>query len=308
MLKNLLRITIQKWEGEKNNYFISVFVFAILTIIFSWYIQLKAHVSFISNGNSLYILVAMLMIAWFPFLLAIFLVKIFKFPFQMFLLIPIVGKKIIWAILIPCFVAAIGIKFSLILSQISIVSPEMPLLISGDTIVGALNLSFLSILPIILFCIVVSVGTELSYRAFFIESCLRVRIKIPWFFAGIIQFIAFIPFLWFGYFGGGEGNLEYLICWLLLFVFLSSFYYWLSLSSNVDHKEQNHKTPKILAKRSLIHPIFASGTYQIIYYVVAVRTLSENGNLWMSGPANVITIMIYLIITIFLLMTKRLKY
>jgi hypothetical protein len=307
VLKNLLPTIKQKWKGEKSSYFISSFIFAILTVIFSWYIQLKVHAS-ISNGNSLHILIAMLMMAWFPVLIAIFLMKIFKFPFQIFLLIPSIGKKMIWAILIPCLVAAIGIKLSLLLAQISVISPGIPLFMNGDTIVGALNLSFLSILPAILFCIVISVGTELIYRAFFIECCLRANIKIPWFFAGIIQFIAFIPFLWFGYFGGGEGNLKYLVCWLLLFIFLSAFHYWLSLSSNGDRKEQKYKTHKIIAKRSLLHPLFAASTYQIIYYVAAARTLSENGNLWMSGPANVITIVIYLIITIFLLMTKRLKY
>ena len=307
MLKNLPQTIKQKLKGEKSSYFISTFIFVLFTIIFSWYIQLKVHAS-TSSGMALHLLIAILTMSWFPILIAILLMKIFKFPLQIFLLIPIIGKKMVWAILIPCLAAAVGIKLSLLLSQISVNSPGMPLFMSGDTIFGALNLTFLSIFPTILFCVVTSVGTELTYRAFFIECCMRVNIKFPWLFAGIIQFIAFIPFLWFGYFGGGEGNLKYLLCWFFLFVFLSAFHYWLSISTNEDCKEQSFEMPKILAKRSLIHPIIAASTYQIIYHVVAARTLSENGNLWMSGPANVITIVIYLIITIFLLMTKRLKY
>jgi hypothetical protein len=298
VLKSLQTTIMRRLQGQKSSYLISAIIFATITIIFSWYIQLKSH-DLISNGNTLYILIV---------LIAIFLIKIFKFPLQMFLLIPIFGKKIIWAFLIPCLAAAIGIKLSLSLSQINIISSGSPLFINGDTIVGVLNISFLSVLPAILFCIVIAVGTELIFRAFFIESCLRANIKAPWFFAGIFQFIAFIPFLWFGYFGGGEGNLIYLICWLLLFVFLSAFHYWLSLSSTEAHKERAVKMHEIIANRSVVLPIIAASMYQFLYYVVAARTLSENENLWMSGPANVITIVIYLIITIFLLMTKRLKY
>ncbi|WP_397601294.1 hypothetical protein [Silvanigrella sp.] len=307
MLKNLLPITTRILNQEKNKNLFVLFLFCLFTIAISWLIQFKVY-SDVSNGKTLYILISLLMISWFPFLISIFLIKIFRLSFDMLLLIPMLSRKLTWGILIPLLAAAVGIKLSLNMSQINLISPDSPIFLSGDTIFSALNLSLSGYIPIILFCVVVSLGTELSFRSFVVELMNKVKIKNSWLFAGLIQFIAFVPFLWFGYFGGGERNILYIIFWLVLFLSLSGFYVWLSILPAFDPKEAKLKKLKIDAKRSLILPIISSCLYLNIYYVVAARTLVENGNLWMSGPANVITVVIYFIITIFLLMTKRLKY
>lgn len=307
MLKNLLPITMRILNPEKNKNLVVLFLFCLFTIAISWFIQFTIY-SEVSKGKTLYILISLLMISWLPFLISIFLIKIFRLSFDMLLLIPFISKKIIWGILVPLLAAAVGIKLSLNMSQINLISPDSPIFLSGDTIYSALNIFLSGYFPIILFCVVVSLGTELSFRAFFIELMNKAKIKNSWLFAGLIQFIAFVPFLWFGYFGGGERNILYIIFWLVLFLSLSGFYVWLSILPACDPKEAKNKKLKIEAKRSLLLPIISSCLYLNIYYVVAARTLVENGNLWMSGPANVITVVIYFIITIFLLMTKRLKY
>ncbi|APJ03868.1 hypothetical protein AXG55_08090 [Silvanigrella aquatica] len=290
-----------KGTRKKSSYVILAIIFSILTFSISWFIQIY---TILSNGNLLQILIALLFVVWLPVLMALLFSISFKLPIEFFILRPVVNKKIIWAILLPCLIAALGVKGSLVLSQISWIDPNMPLFFDGDSIQGILHLSLAHLFPIIIFCIVISMGTELIYRAFFIELCLKAGIKVPFIFSAILQFISCLPFLWYGYFGGGKGNILHLISWFFLFVFLSIFYYWLSLSPNERSRNSHHN----LAKRSLLHPIIAASVFQVIYFALAPRYISENGNLWMSGPANVITIMIYFIITICLLMTKRLKY
>lgn len=307
MLKNLLLTTMKIIEEERAKYFFITLIYSIFIILISWIIQFKIYTE-VLNGKTLFILIAVLIISWFPFLLSIFFIKIFKLPLQMLRLVPIFDKKLIWGFLVTLLVAAIGFKFSLSMSQIYIADSGSPLLLSGDTIFSALNLSFPNFIPVVLFCFMISVGLEFSFRAFLIEISHKVQISHPWFLAGLIQFIAFFPFLWFGYFGGGERNIVYLLFWFILFISQSGFYFWLSLLPSVYNLDESIQKLKIDANRSLLIPILASCLYQNIYYVIATRTLTENGNLWMSGPANVITVVIYFIITIFLLMTKRLKY
>lgn len=307
MLKNLQLITIRKEREEKSSYLISFYIFIIFNILFSWIIQFQFN-ALISEGALIFILIAILLITWVPVLFALLLLNFFKLSFKIFFLETIIGKKIFWSILFPSLIAAIGIKISLLLSLVSLTPYGSPLIINGDTFIGVLNLFFPSIFNASLFCIVISVGNEIIFRAFFIELCYRVKLKFPWFFAGLFQFIILLPFLWFGYFGGGRGNFKYIACCFFLFIFLSAFFYWLSLPSNGDQNVQGEKMQNTIANRTLVPPILAASIYQIIFSVYAVRMLSETDFLWMSGPANVITIMIFCIITIFLYISKRLKY
>ncbi|BBH53312.1 hypothetical protein [Fluviispira sanaruensis] len=304
-MKNLQQTTKIKWQENKNKYRIVTLTYVFMTVFVCWYVQIYLN-DILMKQN--YILTIFLLISWFPFLLGFFIYLFLKIPIKNYLFIPNFSKKIIWAFLIPSIVASIAIYISQYLLTINIDEPTLALHMEGDHIASALFLLFSAWMPAVFYCIVVSFGFEISLRGFFIEIAKRASLPFPWLLAGLLQFIILLPFLWFGYLGGGLQNIRYVFCWLVLLISLSAFNFWLSLPDRKSDAMLKNGLQLNNANRNLVPVLLAASIQNIVYYVVASRFVIESGHWWMSGPANVIAVVLYFLITIFLLTTKRLKY
>ncbi len=304
-MKNLQQTTKIKWQENKNKYRIVTLTYVFMTVFVCWYVQIYLN-DILMKQN--YILTIFLLISWFPFLLGFFISLFLKIPIKNYLFIPNFSKKIIWAFLIPSIVASIAIYISQYLLTINIDEPTLALHMEGDHIASALFLLFSAWMPAVFYCIVVSFGFEISLRGFFIEIAKRASLPFPWLLAGLLQFNILLPFLWFGYLGGGLQNIRYVFCWLVLLISLSAFNFWLSLPDRKSDAMLKNGLQLNNANRNLVPVLLAASIQNIVYYVVASRFVIESGHWWMSGPANVIAVVLYFLITIFLLTTKRLKY
>ncbi|KAB8033383.1 hypothetical protein [Fluviispira multicolorata] len=298
-MKNSQQIIKTEWQRKKDKYLIASILFVVTSISITWFIQFLFNAIFAKNYL---ILAKFLIISWIPFLISISICVAFKLPMNVFIILPQKSKKVMWSLLIPSLVASIALYLSQYMLTLSIEEPSLAMAMAGDHVASALFLLFSSWFPVVIFCFMISVGIEIALRGFFIEVCKRASIPLPWFIAGLVQFLILLPFLWFGYIGGGPQNIRYIICWFFLQISLSAFYFWLSLSEDKTNLQINK------ANRSLISVLLAASTQNIVYYVIASHFVIESGYWWMSGPANVIAVVLYFLITIFLLTTKRLKY
>ncbi|WP_186644742.1 hypothetical protein [Fluviispira vulneris] len=304
-MKNLQLITKIKWQENKNKYRIVTLIYILITISITWCAQIYLNDNLTKQN---YILTVFLLISLIPFILGFFISLFLKIPIKNYLFIPNFSKKIIWAFLIPSIVASIALYISQYLLTINIDEPTLALHMEGDHIASALFLLFSAWLPAVFYCIVVSFAFEISLRGFFIEIAKSASLPFPWLLAGLLQFIILLPFLWFGYLGGGLQNIRYILCWLVLLISLSAFYFWLSLPERKSEAMLTNELQINNANRSLVPVLLAASIQNIVYYVIASRFVIESGHWWMSGPANVIAVVLYFLITIFLLTTKRLKY
>ncbi|MGY3804704.1 hypothetical protein ACWNT8_11610 [Pigmentibacter ruber] len=307
MRKNLLKTISNPFKNEKSKYLVSLIIYLIFGLTVTWGLQLYTFAK-ANYVNPLFILIALILCSWVPFFISLIIVILFKIPLYFLALIPKINKKIFWAIIVPLLTAAIGLQFSINFSQIFYQETSSILFLSGNTIYGALHLFLVHPISIILFTCIFAIGLELQFRGALLEFCKVLGIPNGWLLAGIFQFICFLPFLWFGYFGGGVGNIFYCFIFAILFLSQSGFCFWLSTFSDFMSKDKKTVNIKADTMRSLLVPMIYSCIFYIIYFFIVIKFFIENGNMWMSGPANGITVMIQSFITIFLLMTKRLKH
>lgn len=307
MQKNLLKNTIKPIKTERTKYLISLIIYLFGTIFIGWVAQFFAF-SQVERGSPLYMLLALIISSWFPFFLALILLLVFRLPTQLLCLIPKVTKKTFWAIILPLLVAVIGFQFSIHFVQIHYQELDAPLFLAGNSIFSALHLFLVQPIAIFLFTCIFAIGLEILFRGFLLELLKKLDVSHGWFYSGILQFICFFPFIWAGYFGGHSGSILYSIFFVLLFVSQSGFLFWLSIFSDFSDNMKKEKNINRKFSRSLLVPMLSACVFYNIYFFIAIKFFVENGNIWMSGPANVITVMLQLFITIFLLMTKRLKY
>lgn len=307
MQKNLSKNIIKPAKTEKNNNSLLLITYISFSLLISWSGQFYAF-SEVNKGHSLSILLSLLLSSWGPFFIALILLIIYRVPSHLLCFVPKINKKIFWAIVTPLLVSAIGLQFSINFSQIFYQSSDAPLFLVGNSVFSALHLFLAKPAAIIIFTCIFALGLEVQFRGFLLELLQQQKLQNAWFYSGIIQFVSFFPFIWFGYFGGSANNIFYTLLFALVFISHSGFLFWLSTFSSFVNKNQMNINNKRETERSLLMPMVSSCIFYTIYFFVTVKFFVENGNMWMSGPANGITVMIQSIITIFLLMTKRLKY
>ncbi|WGL60004.1 hypothetical protein QEJ31_00105 [Pigmentibacter sp. JX0631] len=307
MQKNLPKTISKPFKNEKSKYLVSLIIYLISALTVTWAIQLYASGK-VTSGNPLFILIALILSTWLPFFISLMIALFFKIPLYYLALMPRLNKKLFWAIIVPLLTAAIGLQFSINFSQIFYQESNEVLFLSGNTVYSILHLFLVHPLSIIFFTCIYAIGLEVQFRGILIELFKKIGIANGWFLAGAFQFFCFLPFLWFGYFGGGASNTFYCLLFAILFVGQSGFCFWLSTFHKFMTKDKIGINTKVESMRSLLVPMIYSCVFYFIYFFIVIKFFIENGNMWMSGPANGITVMIQSFITIFLLMTKRLKH
>ena len=265
MQKNLLKTTNKPFKNEKSKYLVSLIIYLISALTVTWVIQLYAF-SKANSGNPLFILIALILSSWLPFFIALFIVLFFKIPLYYLALIPRVNKKFFWAITVPLLIAAIGLQFSINFSQIFYQESNAVLFLSGNTLFSVLHLFLVHPISIILFTCIFAIGLEVQFRGILIELFKKLGIANGWLFAGLFQFFCFLPFLWFGYFGGGSNNIFYCLLFAILFVSQSGFCFWLSTFYKFVSKDKIGLNVKPGSMRSLLLPMIYSCVFYIIYF------------------------------------------